>query len=124
MTLALYRSIEALDEPVVDEFAGKGVKGATYACNECVNCRAFMRDFKKSEGTIKRSAAEAGVDWKRASGAPGFIPTYMCSSIQRKRLSAEEICNKKCNAICQEVARLCHKHSIDVANALGLENGP
>jgi hypothetical protein len=42
----------------------------------------------------------------------------MCERPDRKRLSAEEIEIKKCNAICQLVARLCHKHSIDVANAL------
>ena len=42
----------------------------------------------------------------------------MCERQIRKRLSDEEISTKKCNAICKSVARLCHKHSIDVANAL------
>jgi len=42
----------------------------------------------------------------------------MCERPIRKRLSDEEISTKKCNAICKSVARLCHKHSIDVANAL------
>ena len=123
LTVALYGSIEALEEPVVDELAGRGIKDATYPCSKCPNCRAFMRDFKKSEGTIKRSAAEAGVAWSRPRNTSkrdggGFAPTYKCTDIQRKRLSAEEIEIKKCNAICKSVARLCHKHSIDVANAL------
>jgi len=119
LTVALYGSIEALEEPVVDELAGRGIKDATSPCNECGNCRSYMARFDSKKGTVAGSAKNAGhSNYKKPAGEGGWVRTYMCERPIRKRLSDEEISTKKCNAICKSVARLCHKHSIDVANAL------
>lgn len=118
-TLRLFRDIENLEEPVVDEFAGQGDKGNKIACHECGNCRSYMARFDSKKGTVARSAKNAGhSNYKKPAGEGGWVRTYMCERQIRKRLSDEEISTKKCTAICRSVARLCLEYNSDVANAL------